>query len=232
MKKNTLQKAVSILILAVLVFGLSVSVFANPGIVDETFGTTGYYFDDTWIRGGNIDQSWLTDAAVLPDGSVVAVGARIDNDGMRDRRTMYVQKILPTGFRDPSFGGGTGTFRLLAFASGSDSVARAVRIQPDGKIVVAGVCNIIANPFTPQERQSGYGMCAIRLTPGGSLDTSFGGNTVQVQHTPTDPNSFFNYTLPQGTTFLHYPGQVESGYTGAGIAVNAAAMALALHSDG
>jgi uncharacterized delta-60 repeat protein len=232
MKKNSIQKAVSILILAALVFSLSVSVLANAGMVDETYGTTGYYFDDTWIRSGNIDQSWFTDGVVLPDGSLIAVGARTDNDGMRDRRTMYVQKILPTGFRDPSFGGGTGTFRLLAFASGSDSVARAVRFQPDGKIVVAGVCNIFANPFTPQERQSGFGMCAIRLTPSGDLDTSFGGNTVQVQHTPTDTSTFFNYTMPQGTTFLHYPGQVESGYTGAGVVVNAAAMDMALHADG
>ena len=231
MKNYKLQQFTAILTLAAVFFAFVLSASA-AGSADESYGTTGYYFDDTWTRNGNIDQSWFTDGAVLPDGSVIAVGARIDNDGQRDRRTMYVQKILPTGFRDPSFGGGTGTFRLLTFASGSDSVARAVRVQPDGKIVVAGVCNIFVSPGTPEQRQSGYGMCAIRLTANGTLDASFGGNTVQVQHTPTDPNSFFNYTLPGGTTFLHYPGQVESGYAGAFVTVNAAALDMTLHADG
>ena len=215
-----------------LQFLLSDSAFANAGLVDEAYGTTGYYFDNTWIRTGNIDQTFFTDGAILPDGSVIAVGARLDNDGQRDRRTFYVQKILPSGIRDSSFGGGTGTFRLLNFASGSDSVARTVKVQPDGKIIVAGVCNIFVSPGTQQERQSGYGMCAIRLTAAGDLDASFGGNSVSVQHTPGDPNSYFNYVLPMGTTFLHYPGQVESGYTGANLAVNAAAMDMDLFADG
>src|SRR5215210_4053819 len=104
---------------------------AYPGQVDESYGTTGFYIDDVPpIPNVNNNYSYFIDGALAADGSVIAVGARNDSDGQRDRRTMYVQKILPSGVRDPSFGGGTGYFRLLAFASGSDSVARAVRVQP------------------------------------------------------------------------------------------------------
>jgi uncharacterized delta-60 repeat protein len=213
------------------------NVTATPGLaysgeVDESYGTTGYYIDPNPIPNVGVNQTFFTDAAILADGSSIAVGAYTDNDGTRDRRTMYVQKVLPSGARDLSFGAGTGTFRLLVFASGSDSVARAVRVQPDGKIVVAGVCNVFVSPGTQQQRQSGYGMCAIRLMPSGDLDQSFGGNTVSVQHTPNDPNTYCNLTMPSGTTFLHYPGQVESGYAGAGITVNAAAMDVSLLADG
>jgi uncharacterized delta-60 repeat protein len=202
---------------------------AYQGAPDETYGTTGYYVDNVPVvtSASPHTNSFFTDEAVAADGSVIAVGAFFDNNGT-DRRTMWVQKILPSGSRDPSFAGGTG-FRLLAFPAGSDSVARAVKIQADGKIVVAGVCDILSSD---KQKQSGYGMCAIRLLPSGDLDGSFGGNTITVEHTPTDPTSYFIYTMPLGTTFLHYKGQVESGYAGLNIVVNAAAMDVALHADG
>jgi uncharacterized delta-60 repeat protein len=61
------------------------------------------------------------------------------------------------GDLDPSFGtGGTLTFK----PQGADSLVNDVAIQPDGKIVLAGVAN---NDFA-----------VVRLNPDGSPDTSFG----------------------------------------------------------
>lgn len=223
MTRKYLTRAVAtfLFVAAALLF-----VRAQSGAPDETYGTTSFYIDSIPTASPH-STSFFTDETVAADGTVIAVGAFFDNDGTHDRRTMWVQKVLPSGFRDPSFGGGTGSFRLLAFPSGSDSVARAVRIQPDGKIVVAGVCDVVGT-----SKQSGYGMCAIRLLPSGDLDPSFGGNTITVRHDPANPDSYFVYTMPLGTTFLHYEGQVESGYAGLNLTVNAAAMDLAILTDG
>jgi uncharacterized delta-60 repeat protein len=63
------------------------------------------------------------------------------------------------GALDTSFGG-VGYLTTAVSASNGDDRARAVVIQPDNKIVVAGTC---ANDF-----------CLVRYLPDGSLDTTFG----------------------------------------------------------
>lgn len=232
MKKGKFQQMISVLALLAVFFGSSILVKARPGDVDETYGATGFY-SDTVPNTGNQESTVFLDGEVTADGKLTSVGVFsyfVPNFGFA--QDFYIQRILPNGVRDTSFGNGTGSVRLAnVFPLGSQAVARAVRIQQDNKIVIAGTCNIVTLILTPNTRESGFGMCAARLLPSGALDTSFGGNVVQVKHQPNNQDTWFDFVMPAGTTFVHYPEQVESGYTSA-VGVNAAAYDVAIHSDG
>ena len=67
--------------------------------------------------------------AFQPDGKVVMGGSTGQGGG-----DFAVARYTPGGTLDPSFGGGTVTTDI----GGSDSGIRAIALQPDGKIVVAG----------------------------------------------------------------------------------------------
>jgi uncharacterized delta-60 repeat protein len=94
------------------------------GALDASFGAgTG------WTRFANSPADGISDIAIRPDGRIVAVG-NTDADGLVMR--------LPAagGSLDPSFGGGDG-FATLPF--GGDDFLSALALQPDGRLVVAGV---------------------------------------------------------------------------------------------
>jgi uncharacterized delta-60 repeat protein len=233
MKNRKFQQMISVLALLAIFFASSVSIKAIPGFPDESYGITGFYIDTVPLPG-NQEGTAFFDGEVTADGKLTAVGAfSYPFANSFYPHDFYVQRILPNGVRDTSFGNGTGSVRFAnVFPPGSSSTARAVRIQQDNKIVIAGICNIITNYGVPnQQNHSGYGMCAARLNPSGSLDTSFGGNNFVVRH-EADPNTWFGYTMPAGTTFVHYPGQVETGYGGVFQVMRAGAFDVAIHSDG
>ena len=72
-------------------------------------------------------------AAVQPDGSIVVAGMTNGGVATAPLRVM-VARYLPDGSLDPAFGsGGVVRTKLRSFAA-----VRAVAIQRDGKIVVAG----------------------------------------------------------------------------------------------
>lgn len=220
-------------------FAFNIQIAAYPGQFDASYGTTGFYFDTFPIQG--TQGTWFFDGEVTADGKFTAVGTfDYPVEGLGGAQDFYVQRLMPDGSRDTSFvgsfigdGNAPGSVRFSNFFPiGSQSVARAVRIQQDNKIVIAGLCNIITGFGTSNSKQSGFGMCAARLNPSGSLDTSFGGNEIVVQHLPNDPASWFSYTMPAGTTFIHYPGQAETGYSGIFQSLRAGAFDVAVHSDG
>ena len=68
------------------------------------------------------------------------------------------------GDLDLTFGAGTGKV-MTAIGTGHDH-GRAIALQPDGKIVVAGYC----------WNGSNYDFCLARYHSNGALDTSFGSN--------------------------------------------------------
>src|SRR3954470_19985474 len=75
---------------------------------------------------------------------------------LEDRRT-------PAGLLDPTFGGGDGTTELGNLANYYSADSRCVAVQPDGKIVAAGVID------SPTGKQG----LVFRLNVDGGLDTSF-----------------------------------------------------------
>jgi uncharacterized delta-60 repeat protein len=71
--------------------------------------------------------------AVQPDGNLLVAGELRNAAGL-SRSDAFITRFYPSGSVDPSFGG-NGTVILWL---GNFNAARAIAIQPDGKIVIAG----------------------------------------------------------------------------------------------
>lgn len=119
------------------------------GARDLNFGAGGTRAIDL---GGTIEVA--NAVGIQPDGRIVVAG-RATLNGVTH---VLAARLTPTGAPDPSFG--AGGIALLTSADGA--YARALAIQPDGKIVIAGrtVLNTDATVY--------------RLTSDGAPDASFG----------------------------------------------------------
>jgi uncharacterized delta-60 repeat protein len=126
--------------------------YTSGGVLDSTFGTGGEVATDF---GGNNDIAQAV--AIQPDGKIVVAGITT-NSGVSD---FAVARYNSNGTLDTSF---DSDGKLTTDFSGNNDDARAVAIQPDGGIVVAGVSS---NVF-------GVGDFALaRYNQNGSLDTTF-----------------------------------------------------------
>ena len=98
--------------------------------------------------------------ALQRDGKIVIVGDRVPPGGVRT--VVLVVRLDPGGAIDRDFGiGGT---RSIDYGAGVSARGRAVTLQADGKIVVAG------------SGGADTAMMVTRLNPDGSNDTSFDGD--------------------------------------------------------
>ena len=124
----------------------------NPnGSLDTSFGTGGKV--TTFIGSGN-DTAYAL--ALQPDGKLVVAG----NNVQGSQSVVALARFNPNGSLDSSFGSGG----KVAAAIGAYASAGAVALQPDGKLVVAGVGD------TGSQRT----FALARFNPNGSLDSSFG----------------------------------------------------------
>jgi uncharacterized delta-60 repeat protein len=128
------------------------------GVADPTFGDGGRVRTDF---GGRFDEALAV--AVQPDGRIVVAGASSDAAGS----DMAVARYTGDGALDPSFDGDG--MALLDF--GGPSAARAVAVQGDGRVVVAGRAD---RPFGPGCCVADFALA--RLTASGAPDPSFGGD--------------------------------------------------------
>ena len=128
----------------------------NPGGSDDTsFGTGGTSSVDL----GVIERA--NGLALQPDGKIVVVGQRSPVATPSSGDDVAVARLTPKGAPDGEFGlNGT---RTIDVAGGGDD-GRAVTLQPDGRIVVAGAATSLG----------GRDMAVVRLNPDGSNDNSFG----------------------------------------------------------
>ena len=125
--------------------------YLPDGTLDLTFGAG----DGRVTVDFGIDEG-LGGMAVAPDGRIVLAGMADVNAGYRD---VALARLLPDGDLDMTFGGDGKV--TTAFTNGAD-VARAVAVQPDGKIVVAG-----------EVSRAGLDMLVARYNVDGSLDAGF-----------------------------------------------------------
>ncbi|MFZ0546319.1 MAG: delta-60 repeat domain-containing protein [Candidatus Promineifilaceae bacterium] len=127
--------------------------YLNDGTLDTTFGNNGKIITDL---NGRHDQA--NAIALQPDGRIIVAGASYlqpSND-----QDFVVLRYYPNGALDPTFSGNGWVFTDMG--TNFDSIFDMV-IQPDGKIVVAGVAEL-----------NGQGDFAVaRYLPDGTLDTSF-----------------------------------------------------------
>ena len=130
-----------------VVADFAVARFNADGSLDPTFNFDG----KTTINFGGWDGAY---AAVLqPNGKIVLAGF-----GVGDSVDVAVARLNADGSRDTTFDGDGKKW----FGSPGGDVARAVLVQPDGKLLLAGYANLH--------------FAAWRLNAGGSLDTSFDGD--------------------------------------------------------
>lgn len=125
--------------------GVYIARYNNDGSLDTTFATTG------WIK--TTDQ-FLEGLAVQSDGKIL-VGNNTFGLG--------VSRYNPNGTLDTTFGAGGRASTVV----GSSSGARAIGLQFDGKIIVAGYSNSATGD---------QDFALVRFNSNGTLDTTFGNN--------------------------------------------------------
>ena len=174
----------------IVVVGDSVPPTSNLDFSVHRYNANGT-LDTSFDGDGRVTTDFFTfwdvaDAvAVQPDGKIVVVG--------RGNTILAIARYNPDGSLDSSFDGdGRRT------ESGSlDSYLKAVAIQSDGKIVVAG-----------RKFSSGYGSVMFRYNPDGSRDTSFDGDG-EVYLNPAGDDEFTAMALqPDGKIVL--AGRVQN----------------------
>jgi uncharacterized delta-60 repeat protein len=192
----------------------------NPnGASDTSFDTDGKAITDF-----PLNEETITDMAIQPDGKIVAVGrmnARIIINEAQDFNFLLA-RYNPDGSLDTSFG--TGGIVSTDFTGNGDDFARAVVLQPDGRVVVAGQTGGRFSIIPSADTSFGV----ARYNPNGTLDTSFGtggrvvvdfgsghdsANAIALQ---TDGkivlagSDFFNFKLAR----LNTDGSLDSGAAG------------------
>jgi uncharacterized delta-60 repeat protein len=154
-----------------LVIGASSFTHAqNAGALDPAFGNQGRTIktipnSDTQNQPYNAPE----DMVIQPDGKIVVAGYFNNGNNIFD---FFVVRFNPDGTVDTSFAS-NGIFRY-DYQGGSDE-CYGVALQADGRIVIVGSVQI--NPFNPEPNTA---WAVIRLTPGGTLDSSFGNNGVVI----------------------------------------------------
>ncbi|MCQ3814399.1 MAG: hypothetical protein KTU85_08290, partial [Acidimicrobiia bacterium] len=132
----------------------------GPGSLDPTFGIGGTVTSDFGTLASEIHA-----AAEQPDGKIVVAGFVQTAAGNRD---FALARYNTDGTLDTAFG--TDGRVVTDVGAGANDEARAVAVQPDGKIVAAGHATV----------SGGRDFALARYNTDGSLDTGFGkitGNT-------------------------------------------------------
>lgn len=132
----------------------------NPnGSLDTTFNGDGRVSNDF---GSDIGESLAV--ITQPDGKIIIAGYAKDFT----KSYFAVARYTVNGQLDTTFGG---TGRVVTrIGQGTSATARAIALQPDGKIIVAGEGYIDAN--------ARFDFVAVRYNPDGSLDPTFDGDGV------------------------------------------------------
>jgi uncharacterized delta-60 repeat protein len=139
----------------------------NPdGSLDSTFGGTGK------VMTNLLRTDFATALAIQPDGKIVAVGLTRESRSPRDF-DFAVVRYNPDGTLDAGFSGDG--YDITRFSPSYDG-AFSVLVQPDGRIVAAGV----ANGDDPSASQQ----VLIRYNGDGSLDGGFDGDGIVVGPEP------------------------------------------------
>ena len=160
--------SISVAVTCAGVVATAIPAYAAAGDLDPTLGVGGAVTTDF---GANPPEPEIANEMVIqPDGKIVAAGrAGTDQFPVGGDGAFGVVRYLPDGRLDPTFGTG-GLVKTSFQAPPNRNIARAVALQPDGKIVVGGTSGVVDTTAN---------LAVARYNPDGSLDASFGtGGTV------------------------------------------------------
>ncbi|HRH03439.1 MAG TPA: hypothetical protein PLI68_04040 [Bacteroidia bacterium] len=178
---------------------------AQPGAIDSSFGTNGIV--RTFVNSSNAK---LTAMAIQTDDKILVAGHdRYDTTNFN--KAFVVMRYTADGLLDSSF---ASNGKMVYNFGNGNAIAYAIKVQADGKILVAG-------------RSSApgiVGMASIRLNMDGSLDTTYGSNGAVI----TAVGTANDFALG---IYLHSDGRIVLG--GASYLSSFSRMALVrYHSDG
>jgi uncharacterized delta-60 repeat protein len=166
----------------------------SAGVLDPTFGSAGTVTT-------SFAKSTEADALVIqPDGKIVAAGS-IEVPSSLTTGYFTLARYNPDGSLDTSFGSkGAVTTQI-----GSRSFANALALQPDGKILEAGLA----------ETKAGNAIVILRYNSDGSLDKTFGqkGMVTTIIAQGSEADSLDLETV-NGVTKIVAAGDVYLGSTG------------------
>jgi uncharacterized delta-60 repeat protein len=138
---------------------LASSTAAAPADLDPSFGVGGRVATDF---AASDDQAMAL--AIQPDGRIVVVGEANSGTAADPNWDFAVARYLPDGTLDESF---DGDGRVITSFGDLTDRALDVAVQPDGRIVVAGLST---QPITGKQ------FAVVRYRPDGSLDPDFSGD--------------------------------------------------------
>ena len=138
----------------------------NAGSLDTTFGDGGKVATTT--LAGNAQYGQFSELVSQTDGKIVAGGYVLSNQ--RDRIDFLLIRYQTDGTLDTSFGNAGGATLDFGVAE-SGGYIRSLALQPDGKILAAGLLNLPTGGLNPT-----YSFAVARFNSDGSLDTGFGTN--------------------------------------------------------
>ncbi len=139
--------------------------FNTNGTLDTTYGANGYALTDFQYPS---EEGF--GMAIQADGKAVLVGSSPGGDSPASR--FALARFTTGGQLDSTFGTGG---EVLSAMPGSGGLARAIVIQPDGKIVVFGF-----NSTGIKGASTDQGLLA-RFTVSGTLDPTFGNGGVVIE---------------------------------------------------
>ncbi len=170
-----MKKAAAVVVAAVMLAAMASSdaraaTPINVVRIDATYGTTGRFTVD--VGGPNQEDNPFS-SVLQPDGKLLVSGKGYNRTSGNFDFT--VMRHLANGSLDPTFG--WGGIVLTDFYGGHDE-GLAVALQPDGKIVVAGLA-ARPGPEFPQSCQISCltvptDFAIARYNANGSLDSTFG----------------------------------------------------------
>ena len=129
--------------------------FLADGSPDTSCNSTGQFIDTA-------DDAVASDVIVLSDGSFIIAGTmQINNKG-----TLFLAKFTNACNFDATFGNNG----VATYSAGAGTSARALTVQPDGKIIVVG------DEYPTVSDSSDQRILVARLSAVGIIDNSFGIN--------------------------------------------------------
>jgi uncharacterized delta-60 repeat protein len=140
----------------------SLSRVSTNGTLDTGFGMSGVVSS----LFGNSTSQEAFDVAIQSDGKIVVVGAARPSSATGLGTDYAAARFNADGSRDVSFNGGNTVF--VDFIGAPDRASR-VLLQPDGRIILAGLATTV---YTSSTDDTDFAV--VRLSADGALDTSFG----------------------------------------------------------
>lgn len=177
----------------------TLTVHGLPGTLDDSFGTR-------LVSIGSGDD-YADAMAVQPDGKILLAGTTVDGT----TANFALVRLDRDGARDPGFGtDGDGT--VVTDIASSYDIARAIAIQPDGKIVVAG--------SAATGTGTGTDFAIVRYMPDGTLDHSFSGDGKVTTALGTDTDAAYAVAIqPDGKIVVAGSSQRGFATTGVDVAI-------------